>query len=47
MTIMRLTVVFDREDALQRAKALALETLAGLANIGETKIDDAIHFDAA
>jgi len=32
---------------LQRAKAGALETIAGLADLGEVGIDDAIHFDAA
>jgi predicted RNase H-like HicB family nuclease len=36
-----------REAALRRARALALETIAGLAELGETDIDDAIHFDAA
>lgn len=36
-----------REVALRRAKALALETIAGLAELGEADIDDTIHFDAA
>jgi predicted RNase H-like HicB family nuclease len=36
-----------REVALRRAKGLALETIAGLAEIGEADIDDTIHFDAA
>lgn len=70
MTIMRLTVAFDREEdgrwiaeiaelpgvlaygdtrdaALQAVKAVALETLVGLAELGDAPIDDAIHFDAA
>jgi predicted RNase H-like HicB family nuclease len=37
----------SRDVALQRAKARALETIAGLADLGEADIDDAIHFDAA
>ena len=36
-----------RDVVLRRAKALALETIAGLAELGEADIDDAIHFDAA
>lgn len=40
-----LTYGDTREAALQRAKALALETLAGLAERGDASIDDVIRFD--
>jgi predicted RNase H-like HicB family nuclease len=36
-----------REAALQNVKAVALETMIGLAELGEREIDDVIEFRAA
>lgn len=36
-----------QEDARRRVKVVALESLAGLAELGERDIEDVIHFDAA
>jgi len=41
-----LALAHTRDTALRHAKALALETLADLAALGDADIADAIHFDA-
>ena len=41
-----LALAHTRDTALRQAKALALETIADLAALGDSDIADAIHFDA-
>ena len=41
-----LALADTRDTALRQAKALALETIADLAALGDSDIADAIHFDA-
>ena len=41
-----LALAHTRDTALRHAKALALETIADLASVGDSDIADAIHFDA-
>ena len=41
-----LALAHTRDVALRQAKALALETIADLAALGDFDIADAIHFDA-
>jgi len=42
-----LALAHTRDTALRQAKALALETIADLASLGDSDIADAIHFAAA
>jgi predicted RNase H-like HicB family nuclease len=41
-----LALAHTRDTALRQAKALALETIADLAALGDADIADAIHFDS-